>query len=262
MNKKQSQLQGLQKELSFYQKYEQEEIHYGRMIQRYREIAGYSRETLAEALNIATRTLENIESERNRPSLDLLHELSLVLNFSITIQNGQVLFGHSNHQGELIYQQFEKKVTAELKRVLKKQTNLLDLLIQLDGFIFERFHEHLGCPLFHCPTSFQSNQISTTNTSESYPCSVWFEVFLEWYQFELHLDFQLEDSETWENWMQQCSNDFLTKKQSSKGFSEDSLLWYTICLQNINDLSTVFIKGVHSDIQNEKQLPTYQMCDF
>lgn len=260
---KQHQLEQLQDELTYYQTYEEEPLHYGQTIQRYREVAGYSRETLAEALNIATRTLENIENERNRPSLELLHELSLLLDFSITIQKGHVWFGHSTHQSELIRDYFKQKIQTELVRWSKKPISFLTLLTKLDQFSFARFQEYLGYPLFECPISWESFQTLTMSSlknneeAQSYLPYCRFEVFLDDYQFDLVLHFQVENPAMWLSWSQSIFQEVMSLKKDSWTENQFQSAWQTACVHQIDMLSTIMVNQVTCTFKNEKQLTTF-----
>lgn len=260
---KQHQLEQLQDELAYYQTYEEEPLHYGQTIQRYREVAGYSRETLAEALNMATRTLENIENERNRPSLELLHELSLLLDFSITIQKGHVWFGHSTHQSESIRGYFQRKVETELHRWSKKPLPLLTLLTNLDQFSFARFHEYLGYPFFECPISWESFQTLTMSSLKNHeetlvclPCCR-FEVFLDDYQFDLVLHFQIKDPELWLSWTQSILQEVMSLKKESWTETQFQSAWQTACVHQIDTLSTIVVNQVTCTFENERRLNTF-----
>ena len=260
---KQHQLEQLQDELAYYQTYEEEPLHYGQTIQRYREVAGYSRETLAEALNIATRTLENIENERNRPSLELLHELSLLLDFSITIQKGHVWFGHSTHQSELIRDYFKRKVEMELHRWSKKPLPLLTLLTKLDQFSFARFQEYLGYPLFDCPINWETFQRRTSpslNHDEKIQSCLSccrFEVFLDDYQFDLVLHFQIKNPDLWFSWIQSLFQEVTSLKKDSWTETQFQSTWQTACVHQIDTLSTIMVDQVTCTLENERRLTAF-----
>lgn len=259
------QLKALQEELAYYQKYEQKELHYGRVIQTYREIAGYSRETLAEALNIGVRTLEHTETERNMPSLELLHQLTLLLDFEIQIQKGCVYFGHSQQQAQDIFSYYQSKLQSELKRWSKSPISLESLLLKVEEFTLSRFQEEVGWPipqfvrsdmeLFERLTEEASIQPTDLEAFKLSIPSCRFEMVLEEVQFELIIEFQLMESNQWVDDIQNafCQYQQLAQANNSPLRLEDWLCFYRYRFPWFEHL---MVQYAQASFLNVKKIPT------
>ena len=87
---------------------------FGKQLQRYRERAGYSQETLAEEIGCSTIFISYIERGEKSPSLDTLVKLTNALNVSMDILFGRELTHYTTERLKYI-EVIDSVVAIELK---------------------------------------------------------------------------------------------------------------------------------------------------
>ncbi len=91
---------------------------FGKQLQRYREQAGYSQETLAEQIECSTIFISYIERGEKSPSLDTLLKLANALNISVDLLFGRELKHYTSEKLKYIEEQLKNLPTSEQQKIL------------------------------------------------------------------------------------------------------------------------------------------------
>ena len=101
---------------------------FGKQLQRYRERAGYSQESLAEQIECSTIFISYIERGEKSPSLDTLIKLANALNISVDILLGRELKNYTSEKLKYIESRLKKLPSLEQQKVL----DILDSVIAVE----------------------------------------------------------------------------------------------------------------------------------
>lgn len=101
---------------------------FGKRLQKYRELVGYSQEKLAERIGRSSIFISYIERGQKSPSLDTLIRLSNELNISVDILLGKEVNASNLSRLALI----EDKIAALPSKEQQKMLEILDSIVEIE----------------------------------------------------------------------------------------------------------------------------------
>lgn len=101
---------------------------FGKQLQRYRERAGYSQESLAEQIECSTIFISYIERGKKSPSLDTLVKLANALDVSVDILLGKELKNYTSEKLKYIESQLKNLPSLEQQKIL----DIMDSVVTIE----------------------------------------------------------------------------------------------------------------------------------
>lgn len=99
----------------------------GGTIKKSRIEKSLTQEQLAEMINITPTHLKQLESERRKPSLEVLYKLSRVLNFSV-----DDIFFPEKKEGQELRRKIERRLQSCSQHELRIISTILEVMFEKD----------------------------------------------------------------------------------------------------------------------------------
>lgn len=100
---------------------------FGAQLQKYRELAGYSQEDLAEKVDCSTIFISYIERGKKSPSLKMFMNLANVLNVSADVLLGNEMVNYTSEKLKYIEKCLEILPVKERQRILDIMDNVVTI---------------------------------------------------------------------------------------------------------------------------------------
>ena len=101
---------------------------FGKQLQKYRELAGYSQEDLAEKIDLSSIFISYIERGQKAPSVNTLIKLANTLNVSVDILLGKEVKGYTSEK----LKEIEKRLNGLPEKEHQRLFDIIDAMITIE----------------------------------------------------------------------------------------------------------------------------------